>query len=76
MDYPAMHNHPQFRNIGARWFPRELNLEHKMKNTGLALEHLCQYQAEGEYMFNRIAIVHEFMGLSLPTHINMHICDM
>ena len=55
-----MHNHPQFRNISARCFPRELNLEHKMIKTGLALKHFCQYKAEEEDMFNRIATVHDF----------------
>lgn len=54
-----MHNHPQFQNIGARWFPREPNLEHKMTIMVIAVEHLCQYKVAGEDMFNRIAIVQQ-----------------
>ena len=57
--HSIMHNHPQFQNIGAWWFPTGLNLEHKMTDKGLPLEHLCQYKTAGEDIFNRIAIVHE-----------------
>jgi hypothetical protein len=51
-----IHNFKKFVLDG---LPKKLNLEQEMTHMGLALEHLCHYEAEGEDTFNTTATVDE-----------------
>jgi len=51
--YSIMHDQQHFHKVCKTCIPREMNPEHKMTWMGLALEHLCHYEAEGEDTLNR-----------------------
>jgi hypothetical protein len=52
-----MHDRLKFQKVSARWVPKELKDQEKMKNRmGLSLQHLLRYAYEAEDMFNRIVI--------------------
>jgi ribosomal protein S25 len=47
--YNIMRDHLKFRNVCARWLPRELEDREKMNNLlGLSLQYLLHYAVEGE----------------------------
>lgn len=52
--YSIIHDRLQFRKVCARWVPRDLTPQHKLNRMGLALEHLCRYEAQGQDMLKKI----------------------
>jgi hypothetical protein len=53
--YSIMHDRLKFREVCARWVPREQKDREKMKNQmGLPLQHLLRHADEGEGMLDRI----------------------
>jgi hypothetical protein len=48
------HNNLKFREVCARWVPREVKERGKLNRMGLSLQHLLLYAHEGEDMLNRI----------------------
>jgi hypothetical protein len=55
-----MHDRLKFREVCARWVPRELKDREKMKSRmSLSLQHILRYADEGEHTLNRIFTVDE-----------------
>lgn len=52
--YKMMHDQLNFRKVCARWVPKKLSAENQQIRMGLALENLCRYHTEGEYLLSRI----------------------
>jgi transposase len=46
--YSILHDLLKFRELCARWMPRELKDREKIRQTGLSLQHLLRYAEEGE----------------------------